>query len=579
MSIKVIAPLSPAGDFPLADAQNISFNPNAEPTAGTVEAALMALQREVGGEGGSTPESLTAKLDRTLDKVDLVLEGLGYEHEYIPEDEDISSRIARLADSLGAIMNQFDGNKVGGIREAVNDIYDLLAEEEGGLRDKIDKFILANDNAKEEYQKLTVQIGSACDKLDSAVSAFSASADALTSVVENLQTELLADLGTFKTETSTEINDLKSSIESRFDTLSETTGTKFDSLSTTINDKVDTLSESLTGNATTLSTNVVKAVTDMQADLNSNYQEFSATLQDQYDKLDSTLTAKYNTLSGQYTNMQNDMSAKYEALSDDYAKLATTVDTNFNSLTAGVAEAASDAILGDVQETLKTSLSTEVSNTMSELILALRSHINTALPPKLTVSPSTSTCLYNSTPSIDIIATVNRPLEPPLQLIFGSKAVSSSTREYEHTWTPSLDGNYTKLPKSVSMPVRIIQDDPDANDSYICAEEYVKCTFAANIYYGFSDSPNCDDPEKLVDKDNKKVQGYLSDGHPASLSFNKSGYYCYYMCPRLYGVPTISSGGLSAGFISQGTWTNNDGILYDIYRSEYKLNGTTVSIK
>jgi len=69
-TIKVIAPLSPAGEFPIADANNISLGSGGNtPKSGSVAAAVSELQQELGITAG-VEGSVSAKLDYVKDNLD-----------------------------------------------------------------------------------------------------------------------------------------------------------------------------------------------------------------------------------------------------------------------------------------------------------------------------------------------------------------------------------------------------------------------------------------------------------------------------------------------------------------------------
>ena len=80
-TIKVIAPLSPAGEFPVTTADNIDYNGNGTTVADALsglEQEVLTMQREIGlveGEGNSSLSDQLSDLDTKVDTVQEELEG------------------------------------------------------------------------------------------------------------------------------------------------------------------------------------------------------------------------------------------------------------------------------------------------------------------------------------------------------------------------------------------------------------------------------------------------------------------------------------------------------------------------
>jgi hypothetical protein len=201
----------------------------------------------------------------------------------------------------------------------------------------------------------------------------------------------------------------------------------------------------------------------------------------------------------------------------------------------------------------------------------LRGHLNTLLPPTLEAS-RTGNSVYDksASPELTITATVNRRLETPLALYIEGNSVDADIttgRRYNYTWKPSYQG--VSLPYNATLDV-IIGDQTD--DTLVYAKKTVSCTFATDVYWGMAN-------EATITSIPDNFSNRLSAGHPSSLTFTGANMYCYYLYPQAYGTPTISVGGFVGGFTKcEGSLTLNS-ISYNIYRSNNKLNNTTITIK
>jgi hypothetical protein len=100
-TIKVIAPLSPAGDFPITTADNIDYNGNGTTVADALsglEQEVLTMQREIGlveGEGNSSLSSQLSDLDT---KVDTVQENLTNTIETV--NEKVSDEAAETREAI-----------------------------------------------------------------------------------------------------------------------------------------------------------------------------------------------------------------------------------------------------------------------------------------------------------------------------------------------------------------------------------------------------------------------------------------------------------------------------------------------
>lgn len=222
----------------------------------------------------------------------------------------------------------------------------------------------------------------------------------------------------------------------------------------------------------------------------------------------------------------------------------------------------------NTNENIKTTITTG-NQELQDMLFDLKSHINTMLPPTLEVS-RTGDLIYakDVTPTLEILAEVNRPLDNPLVLYIGEELAQSESRQYSKEWTPSYPTGRS-LPYTVSLEVSI-RDKADT--SLVYTKKTVSCTFAEKVYWGMAE----------VDYITTKPEDFkskLSAGHPSSLTFTGTGKYCYYMYPSTYGTPTISVDGFAGGFTECEETVNLNDIVYNIYKSNQKLDDTTITIK
>lgn len=533
-TIKVIAPLSPAGEFALADAENISLalgkDGNSEQTSvadamNTMAQSLEDLEKEVGmfehsdGEGNTAPSS---SLSGKLNKVDERVESL-FNH--------ITSVKNEIAECLGYLESGETQVDIGKTR-----VYPLLT------------------NIK----------------------------DALAALIQNIG---YAEAG----KTS-----IRSQIEGLFQVLAR------------LESNIGTESHSEEGN---------EIISEGLYDKIRTLQSYIMGLDDYYATIYADATVVIDSLNAKIGTIDN-VGSKLTSIDSAVASLQDsikTVSSNVSTIQSNVVvkEGQPNPLLGEITTLLQnndspaaaavnTNLGTfdqDKGETVKSLLTDLRSLMNTMLPPTLeTTNDSGKLFKITAKPKLTITVSVNRPLENPLKIqtdklqtdILTDDGVilapnANKKRSAEFKWMPEWQED-NGLPYTARKVIQLVNAD---DSSMVYATKTESCTFAEDVYYGASNSAACDNPTDLVDHNGEAVKGHLSNGHLASISFKKppeaptDGCYYYYIYPKSYGDPTITSGGLDAGFIGLATtWTNANGIVYNIYRSENKLTGnTTVSIK
>lgn len=527
-TIKVIAPLSPAGEFPIADANNISLGSGGDtPKPGSVAEAVSELQQELGITAG-VEESVSAKLDYVKDNLDSktsTTEITTKINEALTElksllgnttnNPSLFTELTTLAADLLTLREYIGRDSSEGLTKVLDTIYTRTGTLVNCIGDT-DEGILGSINA------MTSEINGLLAQFDSFTSTTSGSLDSLTSDIkdvlvqfESLESKTNDNFTTFTNDTNEKFNTFTSSTKEQFDTFTSSTKESLDSLTTVVSGIVE-------DTETTLLTNI-------------------------------------NSKLGV---------AEDENVKGLINKLATSVGTNVSNAVKAI-----NVNLGTYAEgeNVKTTVENE-SNSIKEALSALRSHMNTMVPPTLRVSRN-GDAVYKKdiTPEINVTASVNRPLEEPLAIYIDGVKTTVTDRSCSAIWKPTYSGD--SLPEVSTVAITIAhKDDP----TLIYATQTLSCTFAENVYWGVSDADSIETINDLLEIDNE-----LSAGHPTTVTFKitDSTKYCYYLCPKSYTPPTISVGGFAGGFTKcTETMTLND-ISYNIYRSNQKLNSTTITIK
>ncbi len=359
MSIKVIAPLSPAGNFPVADAQNISYSSGdgtSEPS--TVAEAISALQQVVGGAVEGDTTSIAGKLTATLESLEIIAARLGNSAAE-PEVESLYSRVKTLGSILNTLQNYLEVNTGTGIKEDVQQIYNLLSSEDAGLQ----KIWLAATTLHTKYEELRGSLdqkhtelkGSLDQKYTDLVESVTSLSEAINAALGNL-TDVTNGLDTkftnFSTTLTSDIDTLGKSLLSGLSTKVENDVTKLgEALNTQLGTKIQNevsalgtnltknfgdLSKTLTTNSNTLNTTLTEKLATLTDSFTENHTELQSTLNEKYTNLETSLKSKYEELSDKYAELESSLDERYQAVAANAAALANSVTTQYTTLHNGL---------------------------------------------------------------------------------------------------------------------------------------------------------------------------------------------------------------------------------------------------
>ena len=591
-TIKVIAPLAPAGDFALTDAENISLDLVEGENAGQTNVAVamnrMAksienLENEVGmfeftedsgTEGSAGTTGTNSSLAEKLNQVD----------EYV---EALFGHVTAAKDAIAECLGYTEPGKT--------QVYTLLTNTYNAL----DALIRNIGSAENDEASVRTQIEALLLKLNT--------------LERSIGTEYLQDGDTNLTYTGlySKIQTLQNYIidlDNHYDTFR----TEVSGLTSGLNANINNLDDKINalGNVGTNITNIKAAVDSLKTTVDSNFS-------DENPAIVGKILSALNTNDSPTATTARDVGAIKEALGLDelaegttLADLINIIGSSVNTISSNVSTIQSNVVgeegqpnplLGEITTLLQnndspaaaavnTNLGTFAEGeTVKSLLTDLRGHINTMLPPTLTATPNSTTVEANSSPTVRIKVNVNRPIEAPLKLVFnytgGYEELQieeitepddfDDPRSWSLNWYPNLEGF-----GDVISYVELVDKD-NSNIKY--ASQKISCTFSAPVYYWTS----ADEIKTIPDSG---VSTKLGKTHPASVTFNcgNEDKYCYYAYPDYISTPTFSVNGNVGGFDSvkeNGNAiiidrdTNYISTRYKIYRSNQKLPTVTVNIK
>jgi len=331
-TIKVIAPLSPAGEFPIADANNISLGSGGNtPKSGSVAAAVSELQQELGITAG-VEGSVSAKLDYVKDNLDsktstteitdTINEALTELKSLLGNTTDnpsLFTALKDLADDLNTLQEYIGRDTTEGLTKVLDTIYtrtgtlvECLGDTDEGIIGYINAMVSSIDSLLTKFES---SIGSTnanfssltenlLNKFGSFESAVNESLDSLTNtvsdIVEDNEGVLLAALGVSGDEN---VKGLIDNLTGKVDTLTDSVGTDVSSAVGTINANLGTYDEGKNVKTTIEdeSNSIKEALSDLRSHMNTmlpptlDVEHSGGDSVYQYNlALDLTITAKVN---------------------------------------------------------------------------------------------------------------------------------------------------------------------------------------------------------------------------------------------------------------------------------------------
>jgi chaperonin cofactor prefoldin len=369
MSIKVIAPLSPAGEFPVADAQNISFGSGdgtSEPK--TVAEVITELQQIVGGTGASgASTSVVSKLATIEERLGYLLDRLG-ESSQEPEVESLYTQVKAIKSALATLSYNLNAEAVDGITSDIQNIYNVLTDDTSGwnnLRSQIAqlsediKAIDENlDTTHSNWLKTTSEVHTELQKTATGIKNV---ADGLAENFSALDTYLRNGVDSWPRDVAEEAGEAIAKEFKAFKTnLSEQLSGQTDALEGTIKSQVDTLAGSIVSN--------VKEPLDAKIDtVNTNVLDGTGELKTKFDNFNESWSEQFLALrTDLMSNVGNQVGQQVAAKTQE--QISSTLDTFKTSWDASLSSQAS-------------TITKKIDSTKSALDATIQDSVNAGFVP------------------------------------------------------------------------------------------------------------------------------------------------------------------------------------------------------